>query len=93
MNRRMLPLLFMLISGAIASIATFIHGYSVLEKLIILLIVMVIFGALGSLLANTMNYFDKQNAKIKEEQERLEAEAEKAEAEVQDKQEKQATAK
>ena len=54
---------------------------------------MVIFGTLGSLLANTMNYFDKQNAKIKEEQERLEAEAAKAEAEVQDKQEKQATAK
>ncbi len=88
MNRKMLPVLFMLISGAIACISTFIHDYSALEKLVTLLVVIVIFGALGSLLQRTMDYFDKQNAKRQEEQERLEAEAAQAEAEVHDKQEK-----
>lgn len=88
MNRKMLPVLFMLISGAIACIATLIHEYSVLEKLVTLLIVIVIFGALGSMLQHTMDYFDKQNAKRQEEKERLEAEAAQAETEVQDKQEK-----
>jgi hypothetical protein len=36
MNRKMLPVLFMLIAGAITCVATWIHGYSVLEKLVIL---------------------------------------------------------
>ena len=88
MNRKMLPVLFILISGAIACIATFIHDYSMLEKLVTLLIVIIIFGALGSLLQHTMDYFDKQNIKKQEEQERMEAEAARAETEVQDKQEK-----
>lgn len=87
MNRKMLPVLFVLISGAITCIATFVHDYSVLEKLITLLIVIVIFGTLGSLLQHTMDYFDKQNAKRQEEQERLEAEQAQIENEVQEKQE------
>lgn len=82
MERRMLPLLFMLISGAITCIATWIQGYSALEKLIILLIVMLIFGALGAILKNTINYFDKQNQKKKEEAEKEAAEKEAAEKEA-----------
>lgn len=82
MNRKMLPILFMLISGTITCIATFIHKYAVLEKLIILFIVMVVFGMLGSILQHTLDYFDKQNAKAQEE-----AEREKEEALVQEKQE------
>lgn len=83
MNRKMLPVLFMLISGAITCIATFIHNYSILEKLITLLLVMLVFGAMGSVLQRTLDYFDKQNAKKQEE---LEAEQAK-ETEVQEKQE------
>lgn len=82
MNRKMLPVLFMLISGAITCIATFIHGYSVLEKLVTLLVVMVIFSILGSALQHTLDYFDKQNAKAMEE-----AEQEQEDAKVQEKQE------
>ena len=66
MNRKMLPIMFMLIAGVITCIATWIHGYSVLEKLVILLVVLLIFGTLGSLLQYTMNCFDKQNQKKKE---------------------------
>ena len=81
MNRRMLPLLFMLISGAITCVATWIHGYSALEKLIYLLVVRLIFGTLGSILQRTFDYFDKQNQKkLAEEKER--AEKEKAENET-----------
>lgn len=88
MNRRMLPLIFMLLSGAITCIATWIHGYSAVEKLVILLIVLLIFGTLGSILQRTINYFEKQNKKKQEEAEKEKAEQEKAESEVKDKQKK-----
>ncbi len=85
MNRRMLPLLFMLLSGAMTCIATWIHGYSALEKLVYLLVVMLIFGTLGTVLQRTIDYFDKQNQKRLAEEEREKAESEKAETEVKDK--------
>ena len=88
MNRRMLPLLFMLLSGGITCIATWIHGYSAVEKLVVLLIVLLIFGTLGSILQHTINYFDKQNQKKLEEAEREKAEKEKAESEIKEKQDK-----
>lgn len=83
MNRKMLPIMFMLIAGVITCIATWIHGYSVLEKLVILLVVLLIFGTLGSLLQYTMNCFDKQNQKKKEAEEQEKA----METEAQNKQE------
>ena len=83
MNRKMLPIMFMLIAGVITCIATWIHGYSVLEKLVILLVVLLIFGTLGSLLQYTMNSFDKQNQKKREAEEQEKA----REAEDQKKQE------
>lgn len=83
MNRKMLPLLFMLLSGGITCIATWIHGYSAVEKLVILLIVLLIFGTLGSILQHTINYFDKQNQKKLEEAEK--EKDEKAEPEIKEK--------
>lgn len=79
MNRRVLPVLFMLISGAITCIATFVREYTVLEKLVILLLVMVVFGILGSVLQHILDYFDKQNAKAQ-----AEAEGGQEEVEVQE---------
>ncbi len=73
MNRKMLPLLFMLIAGAITCIATWIRGYSALEKLVILLVVMLIFAVLGSVLQHAIDFFDKQNLKKKLEEEKAEA--------------------
>ncbi len=74
MNRKMLPVLFMLIAGAITCIATWVHDYSALEKLVILLIVMIIFAALGSILQHVINCFDKQNEKRRQEEEKAQAE-------------------
>ena len=61
MKRKNLPLIIMLIAGAITSIFTFQKGYELYEKLLMLLITLVIFYGLGCLLAGTMNYFDKVN--------------------------------
>lgn len=84
MNRKMLPIVFMLIAGAITCIATLVHNYSILEKLFLLLITLVVFGLLGSVLQYLLDYFDKQNEKrleeeqkILEEQETLQVTAEK----------------
>ena len=75
MDRKMLPVMFMLISGVITCIATWIHGYSLLEKLVILLVVLLVFATLGSLLQYTMNCFDRENQKKKEAEEQEKAKA------------------
>lgn len=63
MNRRYLPLLLMLVAGAVTSIITFIRNFTILQKLTALLAVLVIFYALGSLLKWMLNTFDAQNQK------------------------------
>ena len=73
MNRKNLPLILMLTAGAVTCIITFFREYTLLEKLIALFVVMLIFCALGSLLKETLDYFDKQNEKrLKEEGEVIE---------------------
>lgn len=74
MNRKNLPLVIMLIAGAIVSIITFARDFELLEKLLLLLITLVLFYGLGSLLVFTLNHFDKVN-----EQKRLEEEKKAAE--------------
>lgn len=77
MNRKNMPLILMLIAGAVTCIITFIQNYSVLGKLVSLLIVLLIFYFLGSVLRWTLDYFDRQNEKkSKEEGEVIEKEAE-----------------
>lgn len=63
MNRRSLPFVLMLLAGAITCIITFVRQYSVIDKLVALLVVMVIFLGLGTILRLTLDYFDKENAK------------------------------
>lgn len=63
MNRKNMPLILMLVAGAVTSIITFINNYTVLQKLVALLIVLVIFYALGTLLKWMLNTFDAQNEK------------------------------
>lgn len=73
MNRKTMPLVLMLVAGAITSVITFIKGYSIVNKLLALLIVLLLFYFLGSVLKWTLDYFDRQNEEL--------AEAEKNEAE------------
>ena len=77
MNRKILPLLLMLIAAAVTSIITFINHYSTLAKLVSLFVVMLIFYVLGSVLKWTLDYFDAQNEKrLQEEGEVIEKEVE-----------------
>ncbi|MDE5588794.1 MAG: hypothetical protein K2J60_06590 [Acetatifactor sp.] len=77
MNRKNLPMVLMLLAGAITCIITFIRDYAMVERLGILLGVLVLFYLLGSILVWTLNYFDMQNEKKrKEEGEVIEKEAE-----------------
>lgn len=68
MNRKNMPLILMLVAGAITCVITFVNHYSVLSKLVSLLVVLLIFYFLGSLLKWTLDYFDVQNEKEKEEE-------------------------
>ena len=70
MKRKNLPLIIMLIAGAITSIIAFRKGYELQEKLLMLLITLVVFYGLGCLLAGTMNYFDKVNEEKRLEEEK-----------------------
>ncbi len=75
MNRKNMPLILMLTAGAVTCIITFVQQYSVLNKLISLLVVLIVFYLLGSILRFTLDYFDKQNEeKSKEEGEVIEKE-------------------
>lgn len=84
MNRKSIPIVLMLIAGAIVSIITFIKEFELLKKLVILLITLVVFYGLGSLLVFTMNYFDKVNEQKRlDEEKRVAEEAKLAETEQQ----------
>lgn len=68
MNRKNLPLILMLTAGAVTCIITFIRHYSTVEKLASLLVVLVLFYLLGSILKWTLDYFDRQNEKKRQQE-------------------------
>ena len=61
MKRKHLPVVIMLIAGAITSILTFILNYQIKDMLLALLIVLIIFYILGSILKWVLDTFEKQN--------------------------------
>ncbi len=63
MNRKSIPLVLMLLAGAVTCIITFIKKYSVIDKLVALLVVLIIFFVLGNVLRFTLDYFDRENEK------------------------------
>lgn len=86
MNRKYMPIILMLLAGAVTCLITFIKDYSLSAKLLSLIIVLVLFYTLGSILKGILDYFDKQNTKESREQgEVIQKEVEAAEGE-QDKQ-------
>lgn len=56
-----MPLLLMLFAGAVTFIITLIQEYTLSERLVFFLLVLVIFYFLGSVLVWTLDYFDRQN--------------------------------
>lgn len=62
MKRRLLPLTLMLIAGLVTVIITFIRGYSIIYKLVSLLVVFLVFYCVGSVIVYFLDHFDKVNA-------------------------------
>ena len=88
MNRRNVPLILMLAAGAVTCVITFIQNYSILAKLVSLFVVLLVFYFLGSLLRWTLDYFDSENEKKKDEEgEVIEKEAEESEEKIEKKKE------
>ena len=80
MKRNSMPLILMLVAGAVTCIITFIRNYPIWAKLLSLLVVLVVFFLLGSLLQWTIDTFERQNEKkLMEEGEVIEKEGENAE--------------
>lgn len=77
MNRKNLPLLLMLLAGAVTCIVTYIEKYTMTAKLVSLFVVLLIFYILGSVLKWTLDYFERQNEeKLMEEGEVIEKDLE-----------------
>ncbi len=72
MDRKNLPVIMMLVAGAIASIASFVRNWGVPYNLLIILLTLVLFYGLGTLLEKTLDNFDATNEKRMQEQEALE---------------------
>lgn len=69
MDKKNIPILLMLVAGAITCIITFIEKYSVLTQLLVLFIVLVIFYCIGTVIKWAFISFERRN----EEQNKLNA--------------------
>ncbi|MCH5271195.1 MAG: hypothetical protein J1E83_10660 [Lachnospiraceae bacterium] len=63
MKRKYMPLILMLLAGAITAIITFIKQYTMIQRLSALLAVLLIFYVLGSIFKWLLDTFEKQNEK------------------------------
>jgi len=82
MDRRKLPLLLMLLAGAMTALIVYFKGMGLLDMLIALLAVMIIFNFIGTVIKNILDSFDKANEKkVSDEGEVIEKEADEAEQE------------
>ncbi len=81
MKRRNIPLILMLVAGAVTGIITCVKGYSIVEKLTALLISLIVFYLIGVCFKTLLDVFDRQNAdrrqKAEEEAEQEQAQKEK----------------
>lgn len=85
MNRNNLPLVLMLVAGAVTCVINLIRQYPMPGQLVVLFIVLVVFYLLGNVIKWTLDFFDSQNEKkAAEEGEVIEKESEQSEQEVKD---------
>ena len=61
MKRKYLPLILMLTAGVVTGIFTCINGYSIVAKLVSLLIVLIVFYIIGLTVKGLLDLFDRQN--------------------------------
>ena len=63
MFRKYIPVILMLISGAVTCVISMIRQYPMLHQLLSLFVVMVIFYLLGNVIRWTIDYFERENEK------------------------------
>jgi hypothetical protein len=68
MSRKIIPLLLMLIAGAVTCVVTFLRDDPVIVKLTALLVVMLLFYTFGNILKWALNHFEQQNTPKEEDQ-------------------------
>ncbi|MCH5343620.1 MAG: hypothetical protein J1E64_06230 [Acetatifactor sp.] len=66
MDRKIMPLVLMLVAGAVTCVITFIKDFSMHSRLVTLLIVLLVFYFLGSVMKWALDYFDEQNGEDEE---------------------------
>lgn len=81
MNRKNLPLILMLVAGAVTCVITMVYNYSGLGRLTALLISLLVFYFLGSVMKWTLDSFDRQNEDKKKAEEEAAKEGEEGEKE------------
>ena len=82
MKTKQIPLIVMLLAGAVASITTKLMNYELETSLWILLFVLIVFYIAGCLLKRTIDSFENENAKLAEESENVSDEGEVIEKEA-----------
>lgn len=88
MNRQNMPLILMLVAGAVTCVITLVQNSPLLNRMAALFFVLFITYFLGSILKWTLDHFDKQNEeKNKEEGEVIEKEVDGVVKEAGDKEE------
>lgn len=64
MDRKNIPIVMMLVAGAITCIITFIQHDSVLRKLVVLFIVLLVFYSIGTVIKWIFDSFASKNAQM-----------------------------
>ncbi len=82
METKQIPLVVMLLAGAVASITTKLMHYELETALWILLFVLIVFYIVGCVLKRTIDSFEAANIKLEEEQEEVSEEGEVIEKEA-----------
>ena len=77
MNKKSLPLIIMLLAGAVAVVRTYLLHYTIEQKLLSVFLTLLIFYALGCIFVYIVGRFERQNEEKlqREEEERLAEEA------------------
>lgn len=65
-NKKRFPLILMLVAGAVTSIVLYIRDFELIKFLWILLASLIVFYAIGSLVVNVIERFDRENEEANE---------------------------
>ncbi|MBO5283989.1 MAG: hypothetical protein J6B43_12860 [Lachnospiraceae bacterium] len=63
MKRKLIPVVMMLVAGALCCLFTMIREHSLIYRMTALLCSLVLFYGLGQALCSILNYFDRENEK------------------------------